>query len=89
MFYIALQDEVFMNFASPDINTNFFDQNRFLAAIGIFHDKKTRLELGYMNQFLNPYRQTKLMNHIFHVSVLQTLNLGGNKPKTPVQETTN
>lgn len=73
-FYIALQNEVFANVAAPALNSNFFDQNRFLVAFGIFHDKKTRLELGYMNQFLNPYRQPNIMNHILHVSVLQTLN---------------
>ncbi len=74
VFYIALQDEVFMNVASPDINKNIFDQNRFLAAIGVFHDKKTRLELGYMNQLINPQAGPNVMNHIFHVSVLQTLD---------------
>jgi len=73
-FYVALQDEVFMNFASPDINQNFFDQNRFLVALGVFHDKKTRLELGYMNQLTNPQTGPNVMNHIVHVSVLQTLD---------------
>ena len=74
VFYIAFQDEVFLNFASPDINKNFFDQNRFLLAFGVFHAKKTRLELGYMNQFSNPQNGPNVMNHIGHVSILQTLN---------------
>ncbi|KAA9338834.1 DUF2490 domain-containing protein [Adhaeribacter soli] len=87
--YFALQDEIFLNVAAPALNSNVFDQNRFLAAVGVFHDKKTRLELGYMNQFLTPYRQANAMNHILHVSVLQTLDFSGNKPKTPVQETIN
>ena len=89
VFYFALQDEVFLNVASPDINKNTLDQNRFLAAIGVFHDKKTRLELGYMNQLSNPQNGPNVMNHIFHVSVLQTLDFSSNKMKTPVQETVN
>ncbi|HSI91097.1 MAG TPA: DUF2490 domain-containing protein [Adhaeribacter sp.] len=87
VFYVALQDEIFLNFASPDINKNTFDQNRFLVAFGVFHDKKTRLELGYMNQFINPYKRANTMNHIFHVSVLQTLNfMAPPKPDPAITE---
>lgn len=74
VFYLALQDEVFLNVASPDINKNFFDQNRFMIGFGVFHDKKTRLELGYLNQFLNPNSGPNVMNHILQVSVQQNLD---------------
>jgi hypothetical protein len=77
--YVALQDEVFVNVAAPALNSNLFDQNRFLVALGVYHEKKTRLELGYMNQLLNPYKQPKIMNHILQVSVLQTLDFSSNE----------
>jgi hypothetical protein len=75
--YLALQDEVFVNFASPDINSNFFDQNRLLVALGILHQKHTRLEIGYMNQFLDPASEGNVTNHILHFSVLQVLDFEG------------
>ena len=74
VFYVALQDEIFLNVASPEINKNFIDQNRFLLAFGINHDKKHRLELGYMNQLLHPYNKAKTMNHILQISVQQTID---------------
>lgn len=74
VFYIALQDEVFLNIAAPDINKNFFDQNRFLISFGVFHEKKTRLELGYLNQLSNPNSGSNVMNHILQVSVQQNLD---------------
>src|SRR5690606_27110236 len=72
--YLALQNEVFLNVASPDINKNVFDQNRFLLAIGILHQKQTRLEIGYMNQWLNPASGDNVTKHILHFSVLQVLD---------------
>lgn len=74
IFYIALQDEVFANVAASDINKNFFDQNRLFVGLGIFHEKKTRLEIGYLNQYLNPNSGPNLMNHILQVSVQQNLD---------------
>lgn len=74
--YIALQDEIFINFASPDINKNAFDQNRFLIALGILHQKHTRLEIGYMNQLLNPASGENVTKHILHFSILQVLDFG-------------
>lgn len=74
--YLALQDEIFINFASSDINKNAFDQNRFLVAFGILHKKHTRLEIGYMNQLLNPASGANVTRHILHLSVLQVLDFG-------------
>lgn len=72
--YLALQEEVFLNFAAADINKNVFDQNRLLLALGILHQKHTRLEIGYMNQFVNPFVGKNVTNHILHFSVLQVLD---------------
>lgn len=74
--YLALQNEVFLNFASPDINDNVLDQNRLLLAVGILHQKHTRLEIGYMNQWLNPASGDNATKHILHFSVLQVLDFG-------------
>lgn len=72
--YFALQNEIFFNFASPDINRNVPDQNRLLLAVGILHQKQTRLEIGYMNQWLNPASGDNTTKHILHFSVLQVLD---------------
>jgi hypothetical protein len=74
--YLALQDEIFINFASPDINKNTFDQNRFLIAFGVLHQKHTRLEIGYMNQWINPASGENVTKHILHLSILQVLDFG-------------
>jgi hypothetical protein len=79
IFYVALQDEIFLNIASPEVNKNFFDQNRFMVGIGIFNEKKTRLELGYLNQLTNPQSGPNIMNHILQVSVQQNLDFGARK----------
>jgi hypothetical protein len=72
--YLALQNELFINSASPDINPHTFDQNRLLIAVGVLNNRHTRLELGYMNQYLNPPGRVDIANHILHFSLLQTLN---------------
>jgi len=74
VFYFAVQDEIFVNVGSNDINKNFFDQNRFLLTFGLFKDKHTRLELGYLNQLTNPQIGPNVMSHIVNVAVLQTLD---------------
>lgn len=74
--YLALQNEAFVNFASSAINKNVFDQNRLLVAFGMLYEKHTRLEIGYMNQWINPASGGNVTNHILHFSVLQTLNFG-------------
>ncbi len=74
--YLALQEEVFLNFAASDINKNVFDQNRLLIALGILHQKHTRLEFGYMYQFINPASGENVNRHILQLSVLQVLDFG-------------
>lgn len=47
--YLALWDEVFLNFG-PNVVHNAFDQNRFFAGIGRKVTDVTRLEVGFMEQ---------------------------------------
>jgi hypothetical protein len=74
--YLAGFEEIFLNVAAPDLNKHFFDQNFLMVAIGVFHDKHTRFEIGYLNQFTNPYNRAHNMNHVLQVSLLQNLNIG-------------
>ena len=76
VFYLAVQDEVFFNVNAPEINFHFFDQNRFYFGIGIFKDKHTKLEMGYVNFFLNPSVGENIMVHSLNFTVAQTLDFG-------------
>ncbi|GGI27895.1 DUF2490 domain-containing protein [Pedobacter mendelii] len=49
--FIALQNEVFLNFQNKaKINNSIFDQNRIYLAGGYRFSKKFDMEVGYMNQ---------------------------------------
>lgn len=72
--YLALQNELFLNSAAREINPNLFDQNRLLIAIGVLNHQHTRLEVGYMNQYLNPPGNTDIVHHVLHLSLLQVLD---------------
>lgn len=49
--FVALQNEVFLNFQNKEkINNSVFDQNRLYLAGGYRFSKKVDLEIGYMNQ---------------------------------------
>jgi len=49
--FVALQNEVFLNFQNKEkINNSVFDQNRLYLAGGYRFSKKVDLEVGYMNQ---------------------------------------
>ncbi|WP_316796111.1 DUF2490 domain-containing protein [Pedobacter agri] len=49
--FVALQNEVFLNFQNNEkINNSVFDQNRLYLAGGYRFSKKVDLEIGYMNQ---------------------------------------
>ncbi|RDC57291.1 DUF2490 domain-containing protein [Pedobacter chinensis] len=49
--FVALQNEVFLNFQNKEkINNSIFDQNRLYLAAGYRFSKKVDLEAGYMNQ---------------------------------------
>lgn len=49
--FVALQNEVFLNFQNKDqLNNSVFDQNRLYLAAGYRFSKKVDVEVGYMNQ---------------------------------------
>lgn len=65
--YASIWDEVFVNINSTDWGAeNGFGQNRAFAGIGAFVDsaRHYRIELGYMNQFINTANGKDEMNHI-------------------------
>ena len=67
--FVALQNEVFLNFQNNDkINNSVFDQNRLYLAGGYRFSKKIDLEIGYMNQAVkNSYNHTN--NSIVQLAV--------------------
>jgi len=73
--YAVLQDEVFFNLGTNKVNSNFFDQNRFLVGLGLNYSNNIRFELGYMNQFVNPDNGNAKMNHVISFSLHQNLIL--------------
>ncbi|WP_165806392.1 DUF2490 domain-containing protein [Chitinophaga parva] len=74
-YYLALQNEIFINLWGNAINPKVFDQNRFLVAPGYMTAAGVRLEAGYMNQFIQAPTGAKTMNHILHLSVLHSFAL--------------
>jgi len=74
VFYLATQDEVFFNIHAPEINANFFDQNRFFLGVGILKNKQTRVEIDYINFLLNPAKGKNFMIHTLGFSVIQNLD---------------
>ncbi len=73
--YIVLQDEVFMNLGENNVNSKFFDQNRFLVGFGIHYKKSIRFEVAYMNQWINPQAGNDVMNHAVSLTLFQNLIL--------------
>lgn len=68
-FFVALQDELFMNLWGNSISNLFFDQNRLLMAVGYQFNATTKVDLGYMNQLVQVNSGDKTMNHILHMGV--------------------
>ncbi|RBL93106.1 DUF2490 domain-containing protein [Chitinophaga flava] len=74
-FYVALQDEIFLNLWGNSISNLLFDQNRFLTAFGYQISPNLKADIGYMNQLVQVNSGAKTMNHILHFSVFQNINL--------------
>ncbi|ASZ09971.1 DUF2490 domain-containing protein [Chitinophaga pendula] len=68
-FYVALQNEIFLNLWNNQINDKFIDQNRLLLTPGYLLNAALKLEIGYMNQFLQTAAGSQTMNHILHFAV--------------------
>lgn len=74
-FYLALQNEFFMNLWNNKINDKFIDQNRFLVTPGYALQPNLKLEAGYMNQYVQSPSGDDSMNHILHLSVIHNFSL--------------
>ncbi|RAJ10498.1 uncharacterized protein DUF2490 [Chitinophaga skermanii] len=74
-YYFVLQDELFMNLWGNDISNKFYDQNRFLAAVGYNIKSNLKVDVGYMNQFIQAGNGSKTMNHILHIGVFHNFDL--------------
>lgn len=71
--YLVLQDEIFVNIGNNQVNSKFFDQNRFIAGIGFNYKNSIRFEIAYMNQLLNSKSGSDVMNHTVSLTLLQNL----------------
>jgi hypothetical protein len=65
-------NEVMLNLGSKT-NLNVFDQNRFFAGLGIQSNSNFRIELGYLNQLINPASGADVMNHTVSVALFHNL----------------
>lgn len=50
--FISLYDEIFLNFGSPLVKANLFDQNRATASLGYHFTDDFNLQVGYINQLI-------------------------------------
>jgi Protein of unknown function (DUF2490) len=67
--FVALQNEVFVNFGNTStVNGKFFDQNRLYLAAGLRLSPKADLEIGYMNQYVNGRGSQFTNNHILQLA---------------------
>lgn len=82
--YAIIQDEMFFNLGDNKVNSNFFDQNRFLVGFGINYENTIRLEIGYLNHFVTPSQGNYTMNHNISMGITHNLNYTSNKPKKTV-----
>ena len=73
VLYAILQDEVFWNVGSNNMNRNFFDQNRLFLGFGLLTNANFRIEVGYLNHFVNPNSGADNINHTVSVSLLHNL----------------
>ncbi len=50
--FISLYDEIFLNFGSPPVKANRFDQNRTTASLGYHFTDDFNLQVGYIYQLI-------------------------------------
>lgn len=76
---LALYDEIFVNFGK-NVAANTFDQNRAYAAIAYTLPKKSRLEVGFMEQSVQQ-RSGRVIenNHTLMVSIYSAMPFGKRK----------
>lgn len=73
--YGIIQNEIFVNIGNNKVNSKTWDQNRLFAGLGMHFKNHTRLELGYLNHYLNPSQGNDIMNHTVSLSILQNVAL--------------
>ena len=67
--FVALQNEVFVNFGNTEtVNGEFFDQNRLYLAAGYRLSPKADLEIGYLNQYVNGRGSQFTKNHVLQAA---------------------
>ncbi len=74
-FYLAFQNELFMNLWGNEINDKFIDQNRFLIAPGYNVKPNLKVEVGYMNHYQQFASGDQAMNHVLHFAVIHEFML--------------
>lgn len=75
-YYVALYDEVFINFGDQ-VAFNTFDQNRAYTALGLNLPRKTRFEAGFLEQTVQ-HRDGRVFehNHTLQVALYSKLPFG-------------
>lgn len=68
-FFVALQNEVFLNIGNNDgVNNKVFDQNRVYTALGYRFCSKFDIDAGYMNQYIKGSGKQATNNHIIQLA---------------------
>jgi Protein of unknown function (DUF2490) len=66
-FSALFWDEFLTHLNTTNRTTRGFDQNRIFAGTGIALDSRARIEIGYMNQYLNGIRAPNRSNHTLSI----------------------
>ena len=62
-----LWDEMFVHLNSTTRTASGFDQNRVFGGIGVALNPRARIEVGYMNQFINSLSNTGSTDRMHHI----------------------
>lgn len=73
--YGIVQNEIFLNLGTNNVNNSFIDQNRFLIGLGLNYKNEVRIEIGYLNHFINTPANENVMNHTISFALFQNLKL--------------
>lgn len=73
--YFVLQDEVFLVPEDNPVNAHFVDQNRFFTGLGLNTGSSAKMEIGYLNQYINPASGADMMFHAVSLSFFHNLSL--------------
>jgi hypothetical protein len=69
----VLYDEYFVNFNDTDYGAvRGFDQNRAFVGVNWVFNPQTRLEVGYLNQYVNRHNKIDAENHVLSTTLMLT-----------------